>query len=48
MKLCGVIAEINEEDLVGSLPRGLYGLVCSVDALAPVLDTEMEVMKACK
>ncbi|KAF2307727.1 hypothetical protein GH714_031256 [Hevea brasiliensis] len=37
MKLWGVVAEVNEKDLVISLPWGLRGLVRSIDALDPVL-----------
>ncbi|PON46626.1 Polyribonucleotide nucleotidyltransferase [Parasponia andersonii] len=42
MKLWGVIAEVNERDLVISLPGGLRGLVRASDALDPILDTEIE------
>ena len=44
MKLWGVIAEVNERDLVISLPGGLRGLVRAFDALDPILDTEVEVI----
>lgn len=44
MKLWGVIAEVNEKDLVVSLPGGLRGLVRASDALDPVLDNEIEVL----
>lgn len=33
MKLWGVVAEVNEKDLVIGLPGGLRGLVRMVDAL---------------
>uniref|UniRef100_A0A2P2MJR3 S1 motif domain-containing protein n=1 Tax=Rhizophora mucronata TaxID=61149 RepID=A0A2P2MJR3_RHIMU len=42
MKLWGVISEINEKDLVISLPGGLRGLVRSKDSLDPILDNEIE------
>ncbi|KAF3441966.1 hypothetical protein FNV43_RR15882 [Rhamnella rubrinervis] len=42
MKLWGVIAEVNEKDLVVSLPGGLRGLVRASDALDPVLDNGIE------
>ncbi|KAF4369032.1 hypothetical protein F8388_013361 [Cannabis sativa] len=42
MKLWGVIAEVNERDLVISLPGGLRGLVRASDALDPISDTEVE------
>ncbi|XP_021893902.1 rRNA biogenesis protein RRP5 isoform X2 [Carica papaya] len=38
MKLWGVVAEVNEKDLVISLPGGLRGLVRVCDAFDPVLD----------
>ncbi|KAG8646904.1 rRNA biogenesis protein RRP5 isoform X3 [Manihot esculenta] len=37
MKLWGVVAEVNEKDLVISLPWGLRGLVRSSDAIDPLL-----------
>lgn len=43
MKLWGVVAEVNEKDLVISLPGGLRGLVRAVDALDSVLSNEVEV-----
>ncbi|KDP21906.1 hypothetical protein JCGZ_03044 [Jatropha curcas] len=42
MKLWGLVAEVNEKDLVISLPGGLRGLVRSVDAVDPVLGDEIE------
>lgn len=42
MKLWGVIAEVNEKDLVISLPGGLRGLVRATDAL----DNEVEVLSS--
>ncbi|XP_065857406.1 rRNA biogenesis protein RRP5-like [Euphorbia lathyris] len=42
MKLWGVVAEVNEKDLVISLPGGLRGLVRSIDALDPVLGRDVE------
>ncbi|KAI3417734.1 uncharacterized protein J3R85_014181 [Psidium guajava] len=42
MKLWGVISEVNEKDLVVSLPGGLRGLVRASDAIDPVLDGETE------
>lgn len=46
MKLWGVIAEVNEKDLVISLPGGLRGLVRASDALDPVLDNKIEVLSS--
>ena len=43
MKLWGVVAEVNEKDLVISLPGGLRGLVRAADALDSVLSKEVEV-----
>lgn len=40
MKLLGVVSEVNEKDLVVSLPGGLRGLVRAADAFDPVLNTE--------
>lgn len=40
MKLWGVISEVNEKDLVVSLPGGLRGLVRASEAIDPVLDGE--------
>ncbi|XVE75785.1 hypothetical protein DITRI_Ditri12bG0120500 [Diplodiscus trichospermus] len=42
MKLWGVVAEVNEKDLVISLPGGLRGLVRAADALDSVLSDEVE------
>ncbi|XP_044501490.1 rRNA biogenesis protein RRP5 [Mangifera indica] len=42
MRLWGVVAEVNEKDLVISLPGGLRGLARATDALDPVLDAEVE------
>lgn len=42
MKLWGVVTEVNEKDLVISLPGGLRGLVRSVDAVDPVLTDQIE------
>ncbi|KAG6744902.1 hypothetical protein POTOM_051543 [Populus tomentosa] len=42
MKLWGVVTEVNEKDLVISLPGGLRGLVRSVDAVDPVLSDQIE------
>ncbi|XWS56135.1 hypothetical protein CRYUN_Cryun09bG0060500 [Craigia yunnanensis] len=42
MKLWGVVAEVNEKDLVISLPGGLRGLVRAADALDSVLNNEVE------
>ncbi|XP_022743667.1 rRNA biogenesis protein RRP5 isoform X2 [Durio zibethinus] len=42
MKLWGVVAEVNEKDLVISLPGGLRGLVRAADALDSVLSNEVE------
>lgn len=44
MKLWGVVAEVNEKDLVISLPGGLRGLARATDVLDPVLDNEIEVI----
>lgn len=43
MKLWGVISEVNQKDLVISLPGGLRGLVRAADALDPALDVNIEV-----
>lgn len=43
MKLWGVVAEVNEKDLVVSLPGGLRGLVHASDAVDPIFDDEIEV-----
>ncbi|KAG8367979.1 hypothetical protein BUALT_Bualt16G0128900 [Buddleja alternifolia] len=42
MKLWGVIAEVNEKDIVVSLPGGLRGLVRACDAIDPLLDDEVK------
>lgn len=44
MKLWGVVAEVNEKDLVISLPGGLRGLVRVCDAFDPVLDNGIKVV----
>lgn len=44
MKLWGVVAEVDEKDLVVSLPGGLRGLVRASDALDPILDGGMKVV----
>ncbi|KAL2326887.1 hypothetical protein Fmac_020314 [Flemingia macrophylla] len=43
MKLWGVVAEVNEKDLVVSLPGGLRGLVHASDALDPIFDDGIKV-----
>ncbi|CAN0879206.1 rRNA biogenesis protein RRP5 [Linum grandiflorum] len=40
MKLWGVVAEVNEKDLVISLPGGLRGLVRNTDAVDSIWDDE--------
>lgn len=42
MKLWGVIAEVNEKDIVVSLPGGLRGLVRACDAFDPVSSDEVK------
>ncbi|XP_076905789.1 rRNA biogenesis protein RRP5-like [Bidens hawaiensis] len=42
MKLWGVISEVNEKDLVVSLPGGLRGLVRASEAIDPLLHDEMK------
>ncbi|KAK7345187.1 hypothetical protein VNO77_15745 [Canavalia gladiata] len=42
MKLWGVVAEVNEKDLIVSLPGGLRGLVHPSDALDPIFDDKIE------
>ncbi|KAL0428653.1 UNVERIFIED_CONTAM: rRNA biogenesis protein RRP5 [Sesamum latifolium] len=42
MKLWGVIGEVNEKDIVVSLPGGLRGLVRACDAIDPILDDEVK------
>ena len=44
MKLWGVVAEVNEKDLVVSLPGGLRGLVRASEAFDPVFDDEIKVL----
>ncbi len=44
MKLWGVIAEVNEKDLVIGLPGGLRGLVRMPDALDPDVKSEITVV----
>ncbi|XP_027363474.1 rRNA biogenesis protein RRP5 [Abrus precatorius] len=46
MKLWGVVAEVNEKDLVVSLPGGLRGLVHASDALDPIFDNKVEVAES--
>lgn len=43
MKLWGLVAEVNEKDLVVSLPGGLRGLVQASEALDPISNDEIEV-----
>lgn len=43
MKLWGVVAEVNNKDLVVSLPGGLRGIVNASDALDPIFDDKTEV-----
>lgn len=45
MKLWGVVAEVNEKDLVVSLPGGLRGLVRASEAFDPVFGDEIKVIK---
>ncbi|GKV41870.1 hypothetical protein SLEP1_g49347 [Rubroshorea leprosula] len=45
MKLWGVVSEVNEKDLVISLPGGLRGLVRVADAFDPVFSNEDDVDK---
>lgn len=42
MKLWGVIAEVNEKDIVVSLPGGLRGLIRACEAFDPILGGEVE------
>jgi rRNA biogenesis protein RRP5 len=44
MKLWGVIAEVNEKDLVIGLPGGLRGLVRMPDAFDPDVKSEIAVV----
>ncbi|XP_041997837.1 rRNA biogenesis protein RRP5-like isoform X2 [Salvia splendens] len=41
MKLWGVIAEVNEKDIIVSLPGGLRGLVRACDAFDPISSDEV-------
>ncbi|KAI5396242.1 hypothetical protein KIW84_062447 [Lathyrus oleraceus] len=43
MKLWGVLAEVNNKDLVVSLPGGLRGIVNASDALDPILNDKTEI-----
>ncbi|CAK8570928.1 unnamed protein product [Lathyrus sativus] len=43
MKLWGVVAEVNNKDLVVSLPGGLRGIVNASDALDPILNDKTEI-----
>nr|GMD47877.1 rRNA biogenesis protein RRP5 isoform X1 [Ipomoea batatas] len=45
MKLWGVIAEVNEKDIVVSLPGGLRGLVRASEAHDPLWDSETNEME---
>ncbi|GMP80961.1 hypothetical protein CsSME_00035851 [Camellia sinensis var. sinensis] len=42
MKLWGVIAEVNEKDIVISLPGGLRGLVRASEAFDPISDNKVK------
>ncbi|XP_057768681.1 rRNA biogenesis protein RRP5 isoform X2 [Salvia miltiorrhiza] len=42
MKLWGVIAEVNEKDIVVSLPGGLRGLIRACDAFDPIPSDEVK------
>lgn len=42
MKLWGVISEVNEKDIVVSLPGGLRGLVRASEALDTFVDKEVK------
>lgn len=44
MKVWGVVTEVNEKDLVISLPGGLRGLVRASEAMDPILDNETKVI----
>ncbi|CAL5409189.1 unnamed protein product [Camellia sinensis] len=46
MKLWGVIAEVNEKDIVISLPGGLRGLVRASEAFDPISDNKVKVITA--
>ncbi|XP_057422928.1 rRNA biogenesis protein RRP5 [Lotus japonicus] len=43
MKIWGVVAEVNDKDLIISLPGGLRGLVHASDALDPIFNNKIEV-----
>lgn len=43
MKLWGLVAEVNDKDLVVSLPGGLRGLVHASDAYDPIFSDKNEV-----
>lgn len=43
MKLWGVVGEVNNKDLVISLPGGLRGIVNASDALDPIFGKKTEV-----
>ncbi|CAL5321309.1 unnamed protein product [Camellia sinensis] len=46
MKLWGVIAEVNEKDIIISLPGGLRGLVRASEAFDPISDNKVKVITA--
>lgn len=41
MKLWGLVAEVNDKDIVVSLPGGLRGLVLANEALDPLPDNKI-------
>jgi rRNA biogenesis protein RRP5 len=43
MKLWGVVAEVNNKDLVVSLPGGLRGIVHASDVFDPIFNDKTEV-----
>lgn len=43
MKFWGLVAEVNEKDIVVSLPGGLRGLVHASDAFDPIWNDQVEV-----
>ncbi|KAF7804182.1 rRNA biogenesis protein RRP5 [Senna tora] len=43
MKLWGIVAEVNNKDIVVSLPGGLRGLVHASDAFDPIFNDKIEV-----
>ncbi|CAN6577203.1 unnamed protein product [Malus baccata var. baccata] len=47
MKVWGVVSEVNEKDLVISLPGGLRGLVRASEAFDPILDDENKAVADC-